>query len=381
MPRYIDPVPQYFNANGNLVANGELHFFDSGSANYKPIWVDAGYVTRSANPVTLYGDGRAPSVFLKGAYRVVLKDENGNQIWERDPVSSNLDAPFGADWASSTVYQISDVVKEDEKYWRGLSTNNIGQRPSTDGGANWLEVSFIAGALGTLAFENTAPVSMGGTGGVTAEAARTGLEFDAIGIFKTTAPQVITVSDKNKGVASYSADSTSSGIPLAENGTVFVHNGDGNNGAAWHYIPFASPTRMYTKTRDSLGENNWRPHAFADGEDQVPTYSGALRRMAWVPPFSNPSSGASLTAVHLNSAISITGGSYTITTVGNVGNWVKIYNDTASSQSITQGAGATLRTLNGGALLTGTRTLAAYSWAEIRMNESFQWVMTGVGIT
>lgn len=142
MTRYVNPVPQYLDSKGKELSGGKLYFYDSGSATKKKIWSDPVFSVQLPNPVTLYGDGRIPSIFLKGSYRVVLTDADGQQIWERDPVSGTTDAQFGADWSSIVTYDAGDVVREGDSYWISLTGGNTNNRPSTDGGANWEEIVF-----------------------------------------------------------------------------------------------------------------------------------------------------------------------------------------------------------------------------------------------
>ena len=144
MPRFINPVSQYLDSTGAIVSGGTLSFYDTGSLTFKDIWSDSAQAVSAPNPLPLYGDGRVPSVFLEGAYRVVLKDSSGAQIWERDPVSGDIDSSFGSDWDASFLYQSTAVVRDAGFYWISLVNDNIGNRPSTDGGTNWERIGFRA---------------------------------------------------------------------------------------------------------------------------------------------------------------------------------------------------------------------------------------------
>ena len=78
--------------------------------------------------------------------------------------------------------------------------------------------------------------------------------------------------------------------------------------------------------------------------------------------------------------ISITTGGVTVPqSVFSIGDNVTIFNNSTSNQTITQGAGITLR--SGGSTATGNRTLAAYGVATILCVASGVFVITGTGLT
>lgn len=78
--------------------------------------------------------------------------------------------------------------------------------------------------------------------------------------------------------------------------------------------------------------------------------------------------------------ISITTGGVTVpASVFSVGDAISIYNNSASSQTITQGASVTLRLA--GAASTGNRTLAQYGIATILCVASNTFVISGAGLT
>lgn len=123
--------------------NGLIDFFESGSSTVrKTTYSDAGETIANANPVVIGGDGRVPDVYGTGNYRMVVRTSTGVQILARDPVGGDVGVSFGDDWIDSETYAESDVVRDDTRYWQSLNSGNIGNRPSTDGGVNWLELPF-----------------------------------------------------------------------------------------------------------------------------------------------------------------------------------------------------------------------------------------------
>lgn len=80
--------------------------------------------------------------------------------------------------------------------------------------------------------------------------------------------------------------------------------------------------------------------------------------------------------------ISITTGGVTINnSVFSAGNIVTIYNNSASSQTITQGTGVTLQWAGQSASTTGNRTLGLYGIATIVFLSASSAVITGSGLT
>lgn len=78
--------------------------------------------------------------------------------------------------------------------------------------------------------------------------------------------------------------------------------------------------------------------------------------------------------------ISITTGGVTVpASVFSIGDTISVYNDSGSSQTITQGASATLR--NAGTTNTGNRTLASYGICTILCVASNTFVISGAGLS
>ena len=89
-----------------------------------------------------------------------------------------------------------------------------------------------------------------------------------------------------------------------------------------------------------------------------------------------------LVASDAGKAISITTGGVTVNnSVFSAGNIVTIYNNSGSSQTITQGTGVTLQWAGQTASTTGTRTLGLYSMASILFISSSVGVISGAGLT
>lgn len=139
MSRLIDPFEQFFDGAGDPLIGGKLFFYESGSSTaLKETYSDSGLGTPNASPVLLNGDGRCPNVFGQGSYRVILVDANDQQILLRDPVGGSDANTYGADWRFDQTYSVSDVVRDENIYWVSLTNNNLNNKPSSDGGSNWV---------------------------------------------------------------------------------------------------------------------------------------------------------------------------------------------------------------------------------------------------
>lgn len=80
--------------------------------------------------------------------------------------------------------------------------------------------------------------------------------------------------------------------------------------------------------------------------------------------------------------ISITTGGVTVNnSIMSAGNIVTIYNNSGSSQTITQGTGVTLQWAGQAASTTGTRTLGLYGIATILFLSASSAVISGAGLT
>ena len=96
----------------------------------------------------------------------------------------------------------------------------------------------------------------------------------------------------------------------------------------------------------------------------------------------NQTAAYTLVAGDAGKLISITTGGVTIpNSVMSAGNIVSIYNNSGSSQTITQGSGLTLQWGGQTSSQTGNRTLGLYGVATIMFITSSNAVITGAGLT
>lgn len=153
MPRIIPAFTQFFAFNtvtGVLepLVDGWLAFYESGTTSTdKDTFSDLAETTANTNPVQLDAEGRCPSIFGTGAYKVVsyTNDEVLNQpavtIQTFDPVPGGTESagPFSI-WYSTITYEKNAIVTgSNGLYYTSQIEDNTGNDPVTDDGSNWIQ--------------------------------------------------------------------------------------------------------------------------------------------------------------------------------------------------------------------------------------------------
>lgn len=131
MSRFQNPVPEYTNNSGTLLANGLLYFYESGTNDTKKTYADVNETIENPHPLVLNGDGSVPNCFYTGAAKVILADENDVQLWERDPVTSTEVSSFGAQWDAVSIYDLNETVTFNNLLYVSIISNNQNNNPST----------------------------------------------------------------------------------------------------------------------------------------------------------------------------------------------------------------------------------------------------------
>lgn len=86
---------QFFNNNGQPLASGSVQFYVPGTSTPKTTWTSSGQTTNNLNPVPLDIGGKA-IIYGQGSYRQVVKDVNGNVIWDQPTTAYGSSQPSGA---------------------------------------------------------------------------------------------------------------------------------------------------------------------------------------------------------------------------------------------------------------------------------------------
>lgn len=106
---------QFIDQNGAPLANGSVYFYAPGTTNPMPTYQDPAGSILNTNPVALDSRGQA-IVWGSGTYRQVVKDCNGNTIWDQITRDSNAallgniaDNTFvaGTDFTPGTTAQLT----------------------------------------------------------------------------------------------------------------------------------------------------------------------------------------------------------------------------------------------------------------------------------
>jgi len=94
--RYNVPFTTAFDTTGVVAPSAKLNFYLTGTSTRATTYSNAGLTIANANPVQANGGGLFGNIFLSPGtqYKVVLTDENDNEIWTADPVTSNGSGSF-----------------------------------------------------------------------------------------------------------------------------------------------------------------------------------------------------------------------------------------------------------------------------------------------
>lgn len=221
-----------------------------------------------------------------------------------------------------------------------------------------VRATFSSGLQTFLDGSSFLPVANGGTGGTTASAARTALGAAALG----ANTDITSLAAPSLGAAT--ATTATAGTNTTQVATTaFVTTavaGKAASGANTDITSLSAPAlgaATATTAAQGTATTQVATTAFVDRFYDIPRTTGGLTRgMCW--------------------AIS-TG--FTLVTGAPAGSTYSIYNDSAASITVTQGSGMTLRLA--GTTTTGSRTVAARSFATIWFNSTTEAVIMGNGVT
>lgn len=112
--RYSTPYQTALDTAGVTLPGALLYFYQSDTATPLATYSDAALSLPNTNPVIADAGGLFPNIFLQSGldYKVILKDADGNQLWQADPVTGG-----GVTIAIETVTNIAAL--------RALSANSL----------------------------------------------------------------------------------------------------------------------------------------------------------------------------------------------------------------------------------------------------------------
>lgn len=146
MSRYINPGDQYFDNSGNPLAGGVLKFYESGTNTPLIVYSDSAETIIAGSEITLNAAGRVPNIFYTGTARVILEDSDGVQIFDRDPVGGESQFNNFSVWDNSVIYQQYDIVRgSNGLFYESIQNENQGNNPTDNPLSNtaWKEVQLV----------------------------------------------------------------------------------------------------------------------------------------------------------------------------------------------------------------------------------------------
>lgn len=132
---------QFSDANGAPLAGGSVFFYIPGTTTFKNTWQDPSQLALNTNPVILDASGEAV-IYGVGAYRTILKDSLGNQIWDQLTASTDTGGVYSG--GTSTGTATDQIVLSPSPAGFSLTAGNL--------------ITFIAG------FTNPGPMTLNANG-------------------------------------------------------------------------------------------------------------------------------------------------------------------------------------------------------------------------
>jgi hypothetical protein len=214
--RLANPAPQFF-YNGTPAAplsGGLMYFYEPGSSlTPKDTYSNNTLTTENTNPVVLSASGVLPNVFLDGAYRVVLKDKDGVQQWDRDSVNSISELSF-ADWDATINYGVGGtniVYASNGFYYVSIDTPNLGNEPSASPLFWRLAIDYFLESQTAI---EPGHIGVGGSPG-----------------------GIVSLNTKTKGTIAVGNGTTTTSLAAGTNTHVLTANSSATNGIEWAAIP------------------------------------------------------------------------------------------------------------------------------------------------
>lgn len=155
LPRLVSPRLFVIHpSTGRPVSNGSVTFYVAGTTTLKDVFADRGGESPAANPVALDAAGSC-EVFLSGAYRIEVKDQNGSTVYTADQINSTpVELPEGNPGSFIIANNLSEG---DPAIMRDVLalTKQSGTFDATDGRVLLVGAGGLLGAAGALSESDT----------------------------------------------------------------------------------------------------------------------------------------------------------------------------------------------------------------------------------
>lgn len=136
--RYVVPYETALDAEGVSLPGAKLYFYASGTSTPLATYSDQALTIPNTNPVISDAGGLFGNIFLQSAaYKVVLKESNGAEIWTADPIIGG--SPVGI---QNTIANIADLRSATvNSAYVGSLVYVLGYYEANDGGGGFFEVT------------------------------------------------------------------------------------------------------------------------------------------------------------------------------------------------------------------------------------------------
>lgn len=258
--RFINQLPQFLGASGQVLSGGQLAFYQSGTTTPQATYTDDTMTKQNPNPLELDSSGRPTAdIWMSGNYRVVLMDSTGATIWTRDDVEQPGGTTFSLPslvagqfltndgtsplWAA--IQQVPNPAGSSGKvlgtdgtnlFWQPAPTNGTPGTPGTNAAVTVTSSSVKwSNGTGPLAFIQTGSGSAPASGNHGTSLAVT------FPVPFATAP-VVMITPTSNSFATSGYQATCSAINVSTTGftaSFDTNSSDGSNGNIVSALPFA----------------------------------------------------------------------------------------------------------------------------------------------
>lgn len=119
----------FFDDNGDPLSGGSVGFYIPSTTTPKTTWQDATQSTPNANPVVLDAAGRA-IIYGSGQYRQIVKDSDGNTIWDQLTTGAPVFNSSSTSIASNTTTDLGSTNSNNVTVSGSTTINNFGASAS-----------------------------------------------------------------------------------------------------------------------------------------------------------------------------------------------------------------------------------------------------------